>query len=39
MIKYFDIAIVDNNNDVMYYEKWIPRLGFIRMSKESYEKC
>jgi len=38
LIRYIDIAITDDNGEIMYYDKWIPRIGFMRMSKEVYER-
>ena len=34
---FFDIAIVNDKDEVQYYYKWIHRIGFIKLSKEVYE--
>jgi len=33
----FDIQVVDGK-ETLHYLKWIPRAGFIQVSKEWYEK-
>ena len=37
-LKCFDIAWLDENNEVKYYDHWITNYGFVPMSKELYEK-
>jgi len=34
---YYDLKICDGD-EILYYEHWIPRAGWIKMSKEKYEK-
>ncbi len=32
-----DIAITNDKNEILYYEKWVPGMGFMRLDKEVYE--